>query len=95
MLLFYSVLHVYGILKHHKLVLSLQGLRILEEKLAEDGRIITDPNYELYKQDMLLDKNLLYHEYDPKMKELRGRLIPKPVKLNRKSLPFSRRDLKR
>jgi len=88
-------LHVYGIMIRHKLVLSLQALRILEEKLCEDGRIITDPNYELYHQDMLLDKNLLYKEYDPKAKELRGRLIPKPKKVDRRSLKYSRQDLKR
>lgn len=88
-------LHVYGILRRHKLVLSLQALRLLEEKLAEDGRMITDPNYELYKEDMLLDKNLLYKEYDPKTKTLRGTLIPVPKKLDRRSLSFSRKDLKR
>lgn len=90
-------LHVYGILIRHKLVLSLQALRLLEEKLCEDGRRVTDPNYDLYHQDMLLDKDLLYKEYDPKQKELRGRLIPPTPKVakNRRSLPFSRRDLKR
>ena len=101
----FIVLHVYGILIRHKLVLSLQALRILEEKLCEDGRIVSDPNYELYRQDMLLDEDLMYQEYDPKRKMLRGRLIPlEPTatqkkkaakKSDRRSLPFSRQDLKR
>jgi len=87
---------VYSILIRHKLVLSLQALRLLEEKLCEDGRIVTDPKYELYHQDMLLDKDLLYKEYDPKHKMLRGHLIPlKPKIINRRKLPFSRQDLKR
>jgi len=89
-------LHVYGILVRNKLVLSLSALRILEEKLCEDNRIVTDPNYELYHQDMLLDKSLLYHEYNPKNNDIRGRPIPKiPKKSTRHKLPMSRRDLKR
>ena len=90
------VLHVYGILLRHKLVLSLPALRILEEKLCEDGRKINDPNYELYHKDMLLDKNVMFHEYDPKNKKIRGRFIPKLPKKNiRRTLPRSRQDLKR
>lgn len=77
---FSAFLHVYGILVRHKLVLSLQAVRLLEERLCEDGRIVTDSNYELYHQDMLLDKADLYKEYDPKWKRLRGALLPIPIK---------------
>lgn len=95
-------LHVYGILMRQKLVLSLQALQLLEEKLCEDNRIVTAPEYELYHQDMLLDKSVLFHEYDPKSKDIRGALIPKPPKNTlrkklavKKKPPMSRRDLKR
>lgn len=71
-------LHVYGILLHHKLILSLDALRILEDKLCEDNRIINTPEYELYHQDMLLDKKLLNHEYDPKLKVVFGNVVKKP-----------------
>lgn len=94
-------LHVYGMLIRQKLVLSLQAVRLLEDKLCEDNRIVTDPKYELYHQDMLLDQSVLFHEYDPKNKEIRGRLIPKlpkkplvPKKFAKKP-PMSRQDLKR
>ena len=88
-----TVLHVYGMLIRSKLVLSLQAVRILEEKLCEDNRIVTDPRYELYHQDMLIDKNLLFKELDPKKKVLRGRLIPEvPKKSIRHKLPMSRQD---
>jgi len=84
-------LNVYGILVHHKLVLSLDALRILEEKLCEDNRIINTPEYELYHQDMLLDKKLLNHEYDPKTNRIFGNIYKKPPKKSiRKNLPMSR-----
>ncbi|XP_047133073.1 large ribosomal subunit protein uL4 isoform X1 [Hydra vulgaris] len=87
------LLHVYGMLIRSKLVLSLQAVRILEEKLCEDNRIVTDPRYELYHQNMLLDKSNLFKEFDPKKKELRGRLIPElPKKSIRHKLPMSRQD---
>jgi len=72
-------LHVYGILVHHKLVLSLDALRILEEKLCEDNRIINTPEYELYHQDMLLDKKYINHEFDPKTNCIFGPKISKPA----------------
>ena len=89
-------LHVYGILIRHKLVLSLNALRILDEKLCEDNRIVTAPQYELYHQDMMLDKKLLFHEYDPKSNSIIGRFLPKaPKKSLRKKPPMSRQDLKK
>ena len=58
-------LHVYGILKRKKLVLSLNALRVLDEKLSDDGRVITDQRYRLLRQDTF-DEELLWGEYDPK-----------------------------
>ena len=89
-------LHVYGILVRHHLVLSLNAVRMLEEKLCEDNRVVTDPNYKLYHENMLLDRSLLYKEYDPKLRILRGMLIPPPPKMHykkyRASLPLTRQD---
>lgn len=89
-------LHVYGILIRHKLVLSLNALRILEEKLCEDNRIITVPHYSLYHEDMLLDKALLYKEYNPSRDILMGPYRKNPPRKSiRNKPPMSRQDLKR
>jgi len=89
-------LHVYGILIRKNLVLSLDALRVLEEKLCEDGRIVTLPHYSLYHEDMLLDKNLLFTEYDVTSRDIAGRLIPnrRPKNSIRKKPPMSRQDFK-
>jgi len=88
-------LHVYGILVRHKLVLSLGALRLLDEKLCEDNRVINTSKYELYHQDLMIDKELLFHEYDPKSNSIIGKYQPPlPKKSLRKKPPMSRLDWK-
>jgi len=74
-----SHLHVYGMLTRGKLVLSLNALRVLDEKLSEDGRIINDERYRLLRQDTF-DEELLWGEYNPKrdMFVKYGQELPKP-----------------
>jgi len=60
-----NFLHVYGMLTRRKLVLSLNALRVLDEKLSDDGRVLNDERYRLLRQDTF-DEDLLWGEYDPK-----------------------------
>jgi len=84
---------VYSILQHHKLVLSLDAVRMIEERLCEDGRIINHPHYNLLHEDWLLPKDMLHKEYDPHKKFIRGPLRPISPKRNIKHLmSLSRRD---
>jgi len=57
-----AFLHVYGILSRQKLVLSLNALRALDEKLSDDGRVITEQRYRLLREDTF-DEDLLVGEY--------------------------------
>ena len=47
--------NVLDILKRHKLILSLNAVRRIEETLVEDNRIITDPLYYVYKEMAITD----------------------------------------
>jgi len=90
---------VYHILARHKLVLSLDAVRMLEERLCEDGRIITHPHYRLLQEGWMLPRNMLNKEYDPYKKMIRGKLIPfyprRPMKhlmsLTRRDTPYGQK----
>jgi len=84
---------VHSILIKQHLILSLDAVRMLEERLCEDNRIINHPNYQLLHENWLLPKDFLYKEYCPFYKMIRGRLQPMPPKRPIKHLmSLTRRD---
>lgn len=68
-----DVMHllVYHVLVKNHLLLSLSAVRMLEEKLCDDDRIINTPNYDLLRENTLLPMEELLKEYDPYKKLLR------------------------